>query len=93
MSNMSFFQIQGRVGLNWSLEATFANYTSFLPITIFFKVQVHSTRLEFESALEKDHIWMWCFHKYYVLIFEWYVVWCGSKTGHKNDMWLEETTN
>ena len=63
----------------------------FCQLQFFFKVQVHSTRLEFESALEKDHIWMWCFHKYYVFIFEWYVVWCGSKTGHKNDMWLEET--
>ena len=34
-----------RANLDWSLKATFASH-------IFFKVQVHFTRLEIESALQ-----------------------------------------
>ena len=37
-----------KVDLNWSLEAAIANYG------FFFKIQVHSTRLEIESTLKKQ---------------------------------------
>ena len=45
-----------KASLDWSLEAAFANYTRFYQLQIFFKVQVHFTRLETELSLDKDVI-------------------------------------
>ena len=47
--------------LNWSLE--------LLPTTTFCKVQVHPTKLETKSGLEKKpHMRIWHFHEYYVCV-------------------------
>ena len=44
------------VGLNWSLEVSFVKYTSFCQLHPYSKVQVQSTRIEMESALEKKRL-------------------------------------
>ena len=49
-----------KIGLNWSLEAAFASYTSFCQLQLFFIVEVHFTRLEIESALEKKKVTCEC---------------------------------
>ena len=67
MSYVSFPPMQGRlawIGL-WrqllSITQVFANLN-------FFKVQVHSTRLDTELTLNlKIHKRMWCFHKYCIV--------------------------
>ena len=44
----AIFSNTRKENLNWSLKAAHANYT------IFFKAQVHFTRLEIKSALEEE---------------------------------------
>jgi hypothetical protein len=42
-----------RVSLKWSLEVVLINYTSFCQLQLFFKVQVHSIRLETKLILKE----------------------------------------
>ena len=49
------------------LGGSFCQLHKFLPTTAFPKVQMHTTRLEIKSALEKNrHMQMRRFHKHYV---------------------------
>ena len=50
-----------KAGLNWSLEATFANYSLFQS-----SCASHKTRNRVNLEKKKGHMWMCHFHKHYI---------------------------